>query len=110
MSLTPRQPTYEELEELIGELRQQLMKRDQRIAELERLVEELRRGGKRQSAPFSKGTAKSNPKRPGRKAGKAYGRQATRAVPGKVDRRGGGQVPPFRPALDGRCWGWGGRG
>lgn len=66
--------------------------RDRRIADLEArlaalgaLVEQLRRGGKRQAAPFSKGPPKSDPKPPGRKAGEEYGAKARRAVPPQVD-------------------------
>jgi transposase len=43
------------------------------IARLEAIIEELRRGGKRQAAPFSKGFPKLNPKKPGRKSGDGYG-------------------------------------
>ena len=39
-------------------------------AALRKEIEELRRGGKRQAAPFSKGTRTPNPKPPGRKPGK----------------------------------------
>jgi transposase len=56
-----------------------------RVAALEALVEQLRRGGKRQAAPFSKGPPKADPKPPGRKAGEDYGTKARRAVPAKVD-------------------------
>ena len=55
--------------------------------ERDRLKQELdlaRRAGKRQAAPFSKGEPKVEPKRPGRKAGKAYGRKANRPVPETV--------------------------
>jgi transposase len=52
-----------------------------RIAELEKLIEEVRRGGKRQAAPFSKGIGKPNPKKPGRKGGEDYGTRARRALP-----------------------------
>jgi transposase len=52
-----------------------------RIAQLETLIEEVRRGGKRQAAPFSKGTSKLNPKKPGRKSGDDYGTNARRALP-----------------------------
>jgi transposase len=43
------------------------------IKRLEAIIEELRRGGKRQAAPFSKGLPKLNPKKPGRKPGDGYG-------------------------------------
>jgi transposase len=62
--------------------------RDRRIAELqaevERLQQELdeaRRTGKRQAAPFAKQPPKAEPKRPGRKAGDAYGRKGHRRPP-----------------------------
>lgn len=52
-----------------------------RIDELQRLVEEVRRAGKRQAAPFSKGNPTETPKRPGRKSGDAHGRHGHRRVP-----------------------------
>ena len=57
----------------------------QRIEELERRIDEQRRRGKRQAAPFSKGEPKAKPKPPGRKPGAAYGRQAVREVPERID-------------------------
>lgn len=58
-----------------------------RIAELEKALEDARRRQKRQTAPFSKGDPKPEPKRPGRKAGEAHGRHGQRAVPpGPPDR------------------------
>src|SRR3954467_475529 len=62
-------PTYEELIDLT---RRQARQIDELRAEVERLKAELeqsRRAGKRQAAPFSKGAPKANPKRPGRKPG-----------------------------------------
>ena len=52
-----------------------------RIDELTRSLEEVRRAGKRQAAPFSKGAPKSEPKRPGRKSGDSHGRHGHRRVP-----------------------------
>ena len=53
-----------------------IVRLERRVAELEaenarlkRELEEAERAGKRQAAPFAKGTPKSHPKRPGRKAG-----------------------------------------
>ena len=54
---------------------------------LRRELESALRAGKRQAAPHSRGEAKSNPKRPGRKPGRGYGRQACRPVPSRVDER-----------------------
>ena len=67
-----------------------------RLAALEALVEQLRRGGKRQAAPFSKGTPKPDPKPPGRKPGKGYGTQAFRSVPPVIDE-------VLEAPLPGRC-------
>jgi len=58
------------------------------VAELEaqldrvtQLLEEQRRAGKRQAAPFAKGPAKPDPKKPGRKPGAGYGTKAHRTPP-----------------------------
>jgi transposase len=54
--------------------------------ELRRLLDEERRKGKRQAAPFSKGLPKGNPKKPGRKSGSEYGKQSRRPAPKRIDR------------------------
>jgi transposase len=54
-------------------------------ARLRGLLEEARRAGKRQAAPFSKGDPKKDPARPGRKSGRDYGTRAHRPVPDHVD-------------------------
>ena len=60
----------------------------QRVGELEAQVERLtgaleeqRRAGKRQAAPFRKGPPKPDPKRPGRKAGDQHGTHGHRPPP-----------------------------
>ena len=56
--------------------------------ENERLHKELeaaRRAGFRQAAPFSKGAPTPHPRRPGRKPGRAYGRQGRRRIPPVID-------------------------
>jgi transposase len=64
-----------------------LIAQQDRIAELERALEDARRGGKRQAAPFSKGNVERHPKRPGRKRGDAHGRHGHRPAPaGRPDR------------------------
>jgi transposase len=80
-------PTYEELLQENSELREQLRKLERRIVDLEKINEELRRRGKRQAAPFSKGEPKSDPLRPGRKPAERYGQRASRPRPKKVDER-----------------------
>lgn len=54
-------------------------------ARLRAQLEQARRAGKRQAAPFSKGEPKKDPARPGRKRGEQYGTKAHRAVPDRVD-------------------------
>ena len=56
-----------------------------RIAGLEGQLEEARRAGKRQAAPFSRGEPKSAPGRPGRRPGDGHGRHGHREAPGEVD-------------------------
>lgn len=71
-------------QEQIAAQQEQIAELQQRIEQLEKLAERLQRAGKRQAAPFSKGPPKSNPKRPGRKPGKDYGRQALPQRPERV--------------------------
>lgn len=91
-SVAKSSPSPQDLLDRIARLEAELARRareiaakDQRIAELERMVEELRRRGKRQAAPFSKGSPSLKPKTPGRKPGEGYGRQALPAIPKRVD-------------------------
>ncbi|MGZ6825102.1 MAG: IS66 family transposase [Blastococcus sp.] len=62
-------PTYDQL---LDQNRRQARLIEELRAEVERLkteLEQARRAGKRQAAPFSKGPPKADPKRPGRKPG-----------------------------------------
>jgi len=97
------------LERRVAELEAQLAARDAqmaklaaRIAELERLLDQRTRDGKRQAAPFSKGPPKSNPKTPGRKPGDDYGTQAFRTVP---DRSPDEIIPVKAPSQCPSCGG-----
>jgi transposase len=56
-----------------------------RVAKLEGELEEARRAGKRQAAPFSRGEPKQRPRRPGRRSGDEHGRHGHREPPGEVD-------------------------
>jgi transposase len=56
-----------------------------RIVQLEKQLEEARRANKRPAAPYSRGSPKEQPNKPGRKAGKKYGPQANRQAPQKPD-------------------------
>src|SRR5277367_2617768 len=51
------------------------------VERLTGLLEEQRRAGKRQAAPFRKGPPKPDPKRPGRKAGSDHGPHGHREPP-----------------------------
>lgn len=74
-----------------------------RIAELERALEDAHRRSKRQTAPFSKGDPKETPKTPGRKSGEAHGRHGHRPVPaGPPDRDLAAPLPEACPDCGGR--------
>jgi len=72
------------------------------IAELRRIIEELRRAGKRQAGPFSKGPPKPQPKRPGRKPGDDYGAQFSRAQPERIDETHHAELPAVCPDCGGQ--------
>ena len=55
------------------------------VERLRKIVEELQRSVKRQTAPFSKGEPKSDPKTPGRKPGADYGEHVRRSAPSRID-------------------------
>jgi transposase len=56
-----------------------------RVVELEKRLDEVERTSKRQAAPFSKDDPHSQPKKPGRKAGKKYGKHGRRPPPPPED-------------------------
>jgi transposase len=64
----------EELEQTVRGLQEQ-------VQVLSTALEEARRAGKRQAAPFRKGKVALKPKKPGRKVGKDYGEHARRIAP-----------------------------
>jgi transposase len=89
-------PTYDELIDLT---RRQARQIDELRAEVERLKAELeqsRRAGKRQAAPFSKGPPKAQPKRPGRKPGHPPSHRPA-PPPEQVDRTIEVPLPPECP-------------
>jgi transposase len=55
------------------------------VTELRAMVVQLQRRNKRQTAPFSKGPPKPDPKKPGRKPGDAYGKKGHREPPRPED-------------------------
>ncbi len=89
-------PTYEQLVDLN---RLQARQIDELRAEVERLKAELeqsQRAGKRQAAPFSKGSPKAAPKRPGRKPGYPPSHRPV-PPPEQVDRSSEIPLPPDCP-------------
>lgn len=85
---------FEELWRELRELRSRVEQLERENAELRvenaklrNALEEARRSGKRQAAPFSRGTKKDHPDKPGRKAGSAYGSQARRDPPKQIDEK-----------------------
>jgi transposase len=98
------QQQAEEIARLRAELERVERERERLRRENERLRKELdaaRRAGFRQAAPFSKGAATTPPRRPGRKAGPAYGRQGRRRVPAVVDEPYDVPVPSTCPDCGG---------
>jgi transposase len=73
-----------------------------RVEELEKALEDAHRRSKRQTAPFSKGDPKAEPKTPGRKSGDAHGRHGHRRVPvGPPDRELDAPLPTCCPHCGG---------
>ena len=70
-----------ELETRTHRLEAQVQILTQQVEQLTRLLEEARRGGKRQAAPFSRKPPKPDPQKPGRKPVEDYGVQAYRQPP-----------------------------
>jgi len=82
-------------------LQKKLAAHEAELAELRRIIEELRRAGKRQAGPFSKGPPKLQPKRPGRQPGDDYGTHFSRAVPEQIDETHQAELPAACPHCGG---------
>jgi transposase len=63
------------------ELRDRVAELEAQVARLTGVLDEARRAGKRQAAPFRKGPPKPDPKTPGRKAGEQHGTHGHRPPP-----------------------------
>src|SRR5438045_3540017 len=74
-------PTYDELLDLLRQLRNQVETLQAENTTLRAQLEQAQRAGKRQAAPFRKGPPKPNPQTPGRKAGENHGRHGHRPPP-----------------------------
>lgn len=83
-------------------LRQRIAELESKVERLGRLLEEQRRAGKRQAAPFSKGRPKGKPKKPGRKAGDEHGQHGHRPPPAeKIDETFEAPLPEVCPDCGG---------
>jgi transposase len=79
--MSDSRPTSDDLLALVQQQQAQIEALTAEVARLRAELEEARRAGKRQAAPFRKGPPKANPKRPGRKAGDQHGPHAHRPPP-----------------------------
>lgn len=82
-------------------LRRENARLRQQIDRLKRQLDEARRAGYRQAAPFAK-PLKTDPKRPGRKPGDAYGPTARRGVPARIDETHAAPLPRCCPGCGDR--------
>jgi transposase len=87
----------EELEGMVRALQEQ-------VQVLTAALEEARRSGKRQAAPFRKPKRVENPKKPGRKPGEQYGEHARRIAPenASIDEQHDAPLPPECPTCGSR--------
>lgn len=98
----PGCPGCERLSRRVGELERRVEALQGQVEKLVALLEEARRAGKRQAAPFSKGPPKTTPKTPGRKPGSEHGPSEQRAVPTRVDEIIEAPLPSRCPCCRGR--------
>lgn len=82
-------------------LQRKVSQLESQVAQLKAIVEELRRAGKRQAGPFSKGKPKPKPKRPGRKPGDEYGTHSFRREPERIDETHQAELPVACPYCGG---------
>jgi len=94
-------PHQETDAEKIARLERENEQLRQEIERLRRELERVLRAAKRQAAPFSRNAPKTNPRKPGRKAGRCYGRKGHRAVPPRVDETLEAELPRNCPDCGG---------
>lgn len=74
-------PSYEDLLDIIQQQQRQIEALQAEVARLRSELDDARRYGKRQAAPFRKGPPQADPKKPGRKSGDRHGIHAHRQPP-----------------------------
>lgn len=82
-------------------LRREVADLKAKVEQLTLLLEEQRRAGKRQAAPFSKGGPKAKPKKPGRHGGEDYGKKGHRPPPDTIDETHEAPLPKVCPDCGG---------
>lgn len=92
------------LQDQVARLQRQVVQLTAANEELRKETTELKRAGKRQAAPFSKGTRRTNPKRPGRKPGMGFFSYRKPPSPDEVT-----ELPVDVPVTADTCLGCGGR-
>ena len=83
----------------ISSLQARLRALQEQVETLTQALDEARRAGKRQAAPFGKPKPTENPRKPGRKPGKDYGQHARRTAPqdAPIDEEHDAALPPECP-------------
>jgi transposase len=89
------------LERQVAEREREAARLRAQVEQLTQLLDEQRRTGKRQAAPFAKGPPKPEPKKPGRKPGKDYGTKAHRQPPEQIDETYEAPLPDACPDCGG---------
>lgn len=77
-------------------LAEKVARLEEQVERLTKILEEKERAGKRQAAPFRK-AKKKVARKPGRKPGDAYGEQARRSVPDRIDEVYQAELPECCP-------------
>ena len=80
-------PELERAQQQIEKQQREIERLRQENDRLRKELEAALRAAKRQAAPHSRGRLKANPKRPGRKPGRDYGKHGCRPCPARVDER-----------------------
>jgi transposase len=99
--LPPPPATPDRKDEEIARLRREVERLRRENERLKRELDAARRTGKRQAAPFSKGTPTPRPKRAGRRRGPRHGRHGHRRPPRHVDETIDVPLPPHCPGCGG---------
>jgi transposase len=94
-------PHCEERKQEVERLLREIDRLKQQVESLTAALEETRRAGKRQAAPFRKKALKPNPQKPGRKPGENYGEHHRRAVPETIDETYEAPLPEKCPGCGG---------